>query len=86
MLGNGYSICEDHFILMKIQKCWIPMSHSYAIRLCQTEGIGSFSKYTSLRQAVETAKRILTKEKIDIQCGRSVIFNNIYEYKRWVQQ
>ena len=32
-----------------------------------------------LRQAVETANRILTKEKIDND--RTVILNAIYEYK-----
>ena len=35
-----------------------------------------------LRQVVETAKRIVTKEKIDETISRSVIINSIYDYKR----
>ena len=52
---------------------------SHIIRLWRSTGVASFQKYTptrlylvlfpieDLRQAVETAKRILTKEKIDRQ-------------------
>ena len=35
-----------------------------------------------LRQAVEMAKRILTKDRQTI--GRMVILDTLYEYKRWV--
>ena len=38
-----------------------------------------------LRQVVETAKRILTKEKIDRQlAGQTSSSNPIYEHKRWL--
>ena len=35
-----------------------------------------------LRQAVETAKRVLTKEKIDRQFSRIKLFDSIYEYEK----
>ena len=36
-----------------------------------------------LRQAVDTAKRILTKEKLDKQTDKSDFQQSIYEYQRW---
>ena len=39
-----------------------------------------------LRQAVETAKRILIKEKIDRQLAGQIFLDSIYEHKGRVQQ
>ena len=36
-----------------------------------------------LRQEVETAKRILTKEKIRQSSNQSILIHSIHEYQRW---